>query len=99
MNTYARQGDTAAAQVMQAKLQQVRPVLAGRANVSGLLTAPLPWPVAGRPLQLFTANKVHPLKSLAVPLAQMPIFVSYFMAMRAMAAAPVASMQTEGARG
>jgi membrane protein insertase Oxa1/YidC/SpoIIIJ len=51
----------------------------------------------GGPLQLFITNKTHPLSTLLFPLVQMPVFVSFFFALRAMAAAPVASMQTEGA--
>ena len=42
-------------------------------------------------------NKAHPLGSLLFPFAQMPVFISFFLALRAMASAPVASMQTEGA--
>ena len=39
----------------------------------------------------------HPLKLFTMPLVQMPVFISFFMALREMARAPVASMTTGGA--
>ncbi|XP_063043634.1 mitochondrial inner membrane protein OXA1L [Engraulis encrasicolus] len=41
-------------------------------------------------------NDVNPLRGLIVPLVQMPIFVSFFIALRKMAYLPVPSLQTGG---
>ncbi|KAF5288257.1 hypothetical protein FQA39_LY04025 [Lamprigera yunnana] len=46
---------------------------------------------------LFMKEKgLNPLKNMIVPLAQMPLFVSFFMGLRKMANLPVESMQTGG---
>ncbi|KAJ8982667.1 hypothetical protein NQ317_017657, partial [Molorchus minor] len=48
-------------------------------------------------LMLFMKDKqLNPLKNMIVPLAQMPIFVSFFMALRQMANVPVDSLRTGG---
>ncbi|KAI8093188.1 60Kd inner membrane protein-domain-containing protein [Halteromyces radiatus] len=44
---------------------------------------------------LFKKNQCHPMKSLGLPLIQMPVMISFFMALRAMAELPVPGM-TEG---
>ncbi|KAI8337637.1 60Kd inner membrane protein-domain-containing protein [Chlamydoabsidia padenii] len=44
---------------------------------------------------LFKKNQCHPMKSLGLPLVQMPVMISFFMALRAMAELPVPGM-TEG---
>ncbi|XP_028392757.1 mitochondrial inner membrane protein OXA1L-like [Dendronephthya gigantea] len=52
---------------------------------------------ASRDLQaLFLKHKCHPLKSLIIPLVQIPIFVSFFLGLRRMANLPVESMQIGG---
>ncbi|XP_057661340.1 mitochondrial inner membrane protein OXA1L [Diorhabda carinulata] len=48
-------------------------------------------------LMLFMKEKgVNPLKNMVVPLAQMPIFISFFMGLRQMANVPVDSLRTGG---
>ncbi|VEN58489.1 unnamed protein product [Callosobruchus maculatus] len=48
-------------------------------------------------LMLFMKEKnLNPLKNMVVPLAQMPVFISFFMALRQMANAPVDSLRTGG---
>lgn len=47
-------------------------------------------------VQLMTSKKVNPLKNMLVPLAQAPIFLSYFIGLRRMVNAPVESLQTGG---
>nr|XP_046236426.1 mitochondrial inner membrane protein OXA1L [Scatophagus argus] len=42
-------------------------------------------------------HDVNPLRSFLVPLAQAPVFISFFMALRDMANVPVPSLQTGGA--
>ena len=49
-----------------------------------------------RILKLYQENDCHPLKMFIMPLAQMPVFVSFFMALRGMARLPVESMHTGG---
>ena len=45
---------------------------------------------------LFMENKCHPLKGFISPLVQAPIFISFFIGLRKMAAAPVESLTTGG---
>ena len=45
---------------------------------------------------LFKKNDCHPLKSLGLPLVQMPIMASFFLALRAMADVPVPGLETGG---
>lgn len=48
-------------------------------------------------LMLFMREKgLNPLKNMVVPLAQMPIFISFFIALREMATTPVESLKTGG---
>ncbi|KAI9304383.1 60Kd inner membrane protein-domain-containing protein [Cunninghamella echinulata] len=47
---------------------------------------------------LFTKNECHPTKSLGLPLIQMPVMISFFMALRAMAELPVPGL-TDGGMG
>lgn len=48
-------------------------------------------------MMLFMKEKeLNPLKNMVVPLAQAPLFLSFFMALRGMANAPVESMRTGG---
>ncbi|XP_044262838.1 mitochondrial inner membrane protein OXA1L [Tribolium madens] len=48
-------------------------------------------------LMIFMKEKqLNPLKNMIVPLAQMPVFVSFFMALREMANVPVESLRTGG---
>ncbi|KAK9886749.1 hypothetical protein WA026_018401 [Henosepilachna vigintioctopunctata] len=48
-------------------------------------------------MMLFMKEKgVNPLKNMVVPLAQMPIFLSFFIGLRQMANAPVESLKTGG---
>nr|CAI5833194.1 unnamed protein product [Callosobruchus analis] len=48
-------------------------------------------------LMLFMKEKnLNPLKNMVVPLAQMPVFVSFFMALRQMSNVPVDSLRTGG---
>uniref|UniRef100_A0A8C8VI70 OXA1L mitochondrial inner membrane protein n=1 Tax=Pelusios castaneus TaxID=367368 RepID=A0A8C8VI70_9SAUR len=42
------------------------------------------------------AHGIHPLRSFIMPVVQAPIFISFFMALRDMAALPVPSMQSGG---
>lgn len=52
---------------------------------------------AGMELSQFMRNeKVNPLKNMLVPLAQAPIFLSYFIGIRRMVNAPVESLHTGG---
>lgn len=46
--------------------------------------------------KLFTENGCHPMKSLGLPLIQMPVMISFFMALRAMAELPVPGLLTGG---
>ncbi|KAI8059936.1 60Kd inner membrane protein-domain-containing protein [Gilbertella persicaria] len=45
---------------------------------------------------LFKKNECHPMKSLGLPLIQMPIMISFFMAIRGMAEVPVPGLQDQG---
>lgn len=45
---------------------------------------------------LYRQHRVNPFKMFFMPLVQMPIFLTFFMAIRRMAAAPVESMKTGG---
>ncbi|KAI8059317.1 60Kd inner membrane protein-domain-containing protein [Gongronella butleri] len=45
---------------------------------------------------LFKKNECHPMKSLGLPLVQMPVMISFFMALRAMAELPVPGLDTGG---
>ncbi|KAJ8929425.1 hypothetical protein NQ314_017874 [Rhamnusium bicolor] len=48
-------------------------------------------------LMVFMKEKqLNPLKNMIVPLAQMPVFVSFFMALRQMSNVPVESLRTGG---
>ena len=47
-------------------------------------------------LRLYSEHGCNPLKMFVMPLLQMPIFVSFFMALRGMAQFPVHSMKTGG---
>lgn len=46
--------------------------------------------------RLFQKNNCHPLKSLGMPLLQMPVMVSFFLALRAMSELPVPGLQDGG---
>ncbi|KAI9262094.1 60Kd inner membrane protein-domain-containing protein [Sporodiniella umbellata] len=46
---------------------------------------------------LFKKNECHPMKSLGLPLVQMPVMISFFMAIRGMAEVPVPGLSSEGA--
>ncbi|KAI9318485.1 60Kd inner membrane protein-domain-containing protein [Dichotomocladium elegans] len=45
---------------------------------------------------LFKKHNCHPMKSLGLPVIQMPVMISFFLALRAMAEIPVPGLQTEG---
>ncbi|KAI8640597.1 60Kd inner membrane protein-domain-containing protein [Parasitella parasitica] len=45
---------------------------------------------------LFKKNECHPMKSMGLPLIQMPVMISFFMAIRAMAEMPVPGLQDQG---
>ncbi|KAG0170086.1 Mitochondrial inner membrane protein oxa1l [Apophysomyces sp. BC1034] len=45
---------------------------------------------------LFKSNGCHPLKSLGLPLVQMPVMVSFFLALRGMAELPVPGLKDGG---
>ncbi|RCI03318.1 Mitochondrial inner membrane protein oxa1l, partial [Rhizopus stolonifer] len=45
---------------------------------------------------LFKKNECHPMKSLGLPLVQMPVMISFFMAIRSMADVPVPGLSNEG---
>lgn len=45
---------------------------------------------------LFKKNECHPMKSLGLPLVQMPVMISFFMAIRSMAEVPVPGLSNEG---
>ncbi|XP_064384672.1 mitochondrial inner membrane protein OXA1L-like isoform X2 [Halichondria panicea] len=47
-------------------------------------------------LDLYREHKCSPLKLALTPFVQIPIFISFFIALRRMAAAPVESMKTGG---
>lgn len=47
-------------------------------------------------IQLYRRHNAHPLKVLMMPFLQLPIFISFFIALRRMAQAPVVSMQSGG---
>lgn len=46
---------------------------------------------------LYRAHNCHPFKMFLMPLIQAPIFISFFIALRKMATAPIPSMTTGGA--
>ncbi|XP_031619688.1 mitochondrial inner membrane protein OXA1L isoform X2 [Contarinia nasturtii] len=48
-------------------------------------------------MQLMKSKGFNPMKNMLVPIAQAPIFISYFIGIRRMVNAPVESMQTGGA--
>lgn len=45
---------------------------------------------------LFKKNDCHPMKSMGLPLIQMPVMISFFMSIRGMAEVPVPGLSTEG---
>ncbi|KAI7873221.1 60Kd inner membrane protein-domain-containing protein [Mucor mucedo] len=45
---------------------------------------------------LFKKNDCHPMKSMGLPLIQMPVMISFFMAIRGMAELPVPGLTDEG---
>ena len=45
---------------------------------------------------LFKRNDCHPMKSMGLPLIQMPVMISFFMAIRGMAELPVPGLSNEG---
>ncbi|KAI8362814.1 60Kd inner membrane protein-domain-containing protein [Blakeslea trispora] len=45
---------------------------------------------------LFKKNECHPMKSMGLPLIQMPVMISFFMAIRSMAEVPVPGLQDQG---
>lgn len=47
-------------------------------------------------LKLYQENNCHPAKMFIMPFAQMPVFISFFMALRGMARLPVDSLKTGG---
>ncbi|XP_055687599.1 mitochondrial inner membrane protein OXA1L [Lutzomyia longipalpis] len=47
-------------------------------------------------MQFMKDKEMNPLKNMIVPLAQAPLFISFFMGLRGMANAPVASMREGG---
>ena len=47
-------------------------------------------------MQLYRKHNCHPLKMVIMPLVQLPVFVSFFIALRRMAYAPVESMKVGG---
>ncbi|ORX56936.1 hypothetical protein DM01DRAFT_1334493 [Hesseltinella vesiculosa] len=51
---------------------------------------------SGELQELFKKNECHPMKSLGLPLIQMPVMISFFMALRAMAELPVPGMVDGG---
>ena len=48
-------------------------------------------------IDLYRSHQCSPVKMFVMPLAQVPIFISFFMALRKMAAAPLESMKEGGA--
>lgn len=73
-------------QEIQVKITEARQM--GNATDTAMYTQEL--------VQLMAREKVNPLKNMLVPLAQAPIFVSYFICIRQMVNAPVESLQTGG---
>lgn len=47
-------------------------------------------------LQLYKKHNCNPFKMMLVPLVQIPVFISFFMALRGMSAVPVESMKMGG---
>lgn len=45
---------------------------------------------------LFQKNECHPMKSMGLPLIQMPVMISFFMAIRGMAEVPVPGLHDQG---
>ncbi|OBZ81755.1 Mitochondrial inner membrane protein OXA1L [Choanephora cucurbitarum] len=45
---------------------------------------------------LFQKNNCHPMKSMGLPLIQMPVMISFFMAIRSMAEVPVPGLKDQG---
>lgn len=73
-------------QVLQKKMTEARQ--SGNAMLTAQIT---------NEMQIFMKEKdINPFKGLILPLVQAPIFISVFMGLRAMAAAPVESMKTGG---
>ena len=87
-------------QANAARLNNIRPEMeklmekmrrynrAGNKTMAGQTTAQL--------LALYQKNKCNPYKMFVMPFIQIPIFVSFFIAIRRMAAVPVESMKTGG---
>lgn len=87
-------------QANAAKLNNIRPEMdklmakirehnqAGNTTLSAQQTAKL--------LALYQKHNCHPLKMMIMPLLQVPIFISFFIALRKMAAVPVESMKGGG---
>lgn len=73
-------------QVLQLKMTEARQ--AGNAIDSARYAQEL--------VQFMKEKKLNPLKNMLVPLAQAPIFISFFMGLRQMANAPVESMREGG---
>ena len=53
--------------------------------------------VTGQLYGLYQKHNCNPFKMLAMPLVQVPLFISFFISIRRMAAVPVESMKTGGA--
>lgn len=47
-------------------------------------------------LALYQKNNCNPMKIMMMPILQIPVFLSFFLAIRRMAAVPVESMKTGG---
>lgn len=52
--------------------------------------------LANEMVKFMKEKELNPIKNMLVPLAQMPLFISFFIGLRDMANAPVASMATGG---
>jgi len=46
--------------------------------------------------ELFSKNNCHPIKALLSPMIQLPLFISFFFALRGMSYLPIESMKTGG---
>lgn len=73
-------------QVLQAKMTEARQ--SGNAIESARYSQAM--------MQFMKEKNVNPLKNMIVPLAQAPLFLSFFIGLRQMANAPVASMSEGG---
>lgn len=88
------------AQANTAKMNNIRPQLeeiqAQLRELANSYDASAKATASGRLTQLYKDNGCHPIKSMLGPLVQMPLFVSFFFALRKMSYLPVEAFKSGG---